>query len=529
MSRVAIIIGAGPAGLTAAYELLLRSDVKPIIIEKSDVIGGLSRTIEYKGNRIDIGPHRFFSKSDRVMDWWMTMMPVQAAPGESPEISYHNSTRSITPLSATEDVSGEQNVLITLQRQTRIYYLRKFFDYPISLKVQTFANLGLPRTIRIGLSYIKSALVPVKPEKNLEDFFTNRFGRELYLTFFKDYTEKVWGIQCNKISAAWGAQRVKGLSIMKVLLHAGKKLLGPVGDLRQKNTETSLVEKFMYPKHGTGSMWAEVARRIEAKGGEIILNAEVDKLATLGNNITAVDIIDTTTGTKRTLNGDFFFSTMPIKELVRKLDAPVPDDAREIAEGLVYRDFIEVGLLVKELKVSEKSAAGQKLIADNWLYIQESDVMIGRLQIYNNWGTYMVADPNTVWLGLEYFCNETDDIWTWPDDKLKQLGADELDKIGIIEKKNVLDAMIIRMPKTYPGYFGSYDRFDDMRKYIDTFENLFLVGRNGMHKYNNQDHSMLTAMVAVDNIIEGIKSKDNIWDVNTEMEYHEEKAESEKS
>jgi protoporphyrinogen oxidase len=528
MSRVAIIIGAGPAGLTAAYELLMRSDVLPIIIEKSDVIGGLSRTIEYKGNHIDIGPHRFFSKSDRVMDWWMTMMPVQANPGETPEISYQNAKRTITPLSATSDIDSEPNVLITLQRQTRIYYLRKFFDYPISLKLQTFTNLGLPRTIRIGLSYIKSALIPIKPEKNLEDFFTNRFGRELYLTFFKDYTEKVWGISCSKISAAWGAQRVKGLSIMKVLLHAAKKFLGPVTDIRQKGTETSLVEQFMYPKKGTGSMWAEVARRIKEKGGEIYLNQEVERLSTTGDNITAVDIVDSITGEKKTLQGDYFFSTMPIKELVRKLDAPVPADVREISEGLVYRDFIEVGMLVKELKVSDETASGRKLIADNWLYIQESDVMIGRLQIYNNWGGYMVADPNTVWLGLEYFCNETDDLWTWPDEKLKQLGADELDKIGIIEKKNVLDAMVIRMPKTYPGYFGSYDRFDDMRKYIDTFQNLFLVGRNGMHKYNNQDHSMLTAMVAVDNILADVKTKDNIWDVNTEMEYHEEKVDEKK-
>jgi len=524
MSRVAIIIGAGPAGLTAAYELLLRSDVVPIIIEKSDVIGGLSRTIEYKGNHIDIGPHRFFSKSDRVMDWWMTMMPVQAAPGETPEISYHNAKRQISPLNATTDVEGEENVLITLDRQTRIYYLRKFFDYPISLKVQTFANLGLPRTIRIGISYIKSALLPIKPERNLEDFFTNRFGRELYLTFFKDYTEKVWGISCSKISAAWGAQRVKGLSIMKVLLHAAKKFLGPVTDLRQKDTETSLVEQFLYPKKGTGSMWAEVARRIKEKGGQIYLNQEVERLGTEGDKVTSVDILDSVSGEKKTIEGDYFFSTMPIKELVRKLDAPVPSDVREISEGLVYRDFIEVGLLVKELKVKdENSQTAQKLIADNWLYIQESDVMIGRLQIYNNWGKFMVADPDTVWLGLEYFCNESDDLWTWSDEKLKQLGADELDKIGIIDKKNVLDAMVIRMPKTYPGYFGSYDRFDDMRKYIDTFHNLFLVGRNGMHKYNNQDHSMLTAMVAVDNIVDGVTSKENIWDVNTEMEYHEEK------
>jgi len=526
MSQVAIIVGAGPAGLTAAFELLERSDVKPLIIEKDSVIGGLSRTIEYKGNRIDIGPHRFFSKSDRVMDWWMQMMPLQGLPGQEVEISYHNKTRTI-PVSADGPSPDDvENVLITLQRQTRIYYLRKFFDYPISLKPVTFTNLGLARTIRIGLSYMKAMAMPIKPESNLEEFFTNRFGRELYLTFFKDYTEKVWGISCSKISAAWGAQRVKGLSIVKVVLHAAKKMLGSVTDLRQKNTETSLVEQFLYPKKGTGSMWQEVAERVLAKGGEIRTNSQVSRFITEGNRITGVEIVNSVSGEKEVLMGDYFFSTIPVKELVAKLDAPVPQEAKEIAEGLIYRDFIEVGMLVNELKVSEKTPTGKKLIADNWIYVQENDVMIGRLQIYNNWGSYMVADPTKVWLGLEYFCNETDDIWTWPDDKLKQLGADELDKIGIIEKSQVVDSMVIRMPKTYPGYFGSYDRFDDLRKYIDTFENLFLVGRNGMHKYNNQDHSMLTAMVAVDNIVGNIKTKDNIWDVNTEMEYHEEKKES---
>jgi protoporphyrinogen oxidase len=193
----------------------------------------------------------------------------------------------------------------------------------------------------------------------------------------------------------------------------------------------------------------------------------------------------------------------------------------------VYRDFIEVGMLLKKMAIKDKESGGRDLISDNWIYIQESDVMIGRLQIYNNWGPCMLADPDTVWLGLEYFCNETDDIWTWPDEKIKELGAMELDKIGIIKKEDVLDSMVIRMPKTYPGYFGTYDRFEEIQKYVDTLENLFLIGRNGMHKYNNQDHSMLTAMVAVDNIAAGIKTKENIWDVNTEMEYHEEKSSSE--
>lgn len=522
-AKKAVIIGAGPAGLTAGFELATRTDVQPVLLEKSDVIGGLARTVDYKGNRIDIGPHRFFSKSDRVMDWWFAMMPLQAVDGKPVEISYQNKSRTVTPTEAAISTSGNlypDNELMTLSRQTRIYYLRKFFDYPISLKLATFTNLGLVRTFKIGVSYLKAAAFPIKPEKNLEQFITNRFGRELYLTFFKDYTEKVWGISCSKISAAWGAQRIKGLSILKAVLHAAKQIMGPVTDIRQKQTETSLVEQFLYPKHGTGSMWAEAARRLTEGGGKIVLDTEVEKIRTSGNQITAVDVVNTRTGAKETIDADYFFSSMPIKELVAKLDAPVPAGIKEISDGLIYRDFIAVGMLVKKLKVQEP---GKKIIGDNWIYVQENDVLIGRLQIYNNWGPCMVADPDTIWLGLEYFCNDTDEIWGWPDEKLKQLGAEELDKIGIIDKADMLDATVIRMPKTYPGYFGTYDRFDELQKYISTFENLFLVGRNGMHKYNNQDHSMLTAMVSVDNIVNGIKTKENIWDVNTEQEYHEEK------
>lgn len=521
--KSAVIIGAGPAGITAAYELATRTAVKPVVLEKSEVLGGLARTMEYKGNRLDIGPHRFFSKSDRVMDWWLSMMPLQTLPGNSVEISYHNKTRSISPQEGASAPAADDNVLMTLSRQTRIYYLRKFFDYPISLKLATFTNLGLVRTIKIGFSYLKAAAFPIKPEQNLEQFITNRFGKELYHTFFKDYTEKVWGISCSKISAAWGAQRIKGLSITKAVWHALKKIAGPVTDIRQKQTETSLVEQFLYPREGTGSMWAEAARKAELGGGEFLTNREVMKIHTSENMVTSVEIKDTTTGAIETIKGDYFISSMPIKELVAKLDADVPSHIKAISDGLIYRDFIAVGLLVNKLKVKDEKG-GNNLIADNWIYVQENDVLIGRLQIYNNWGPKMVADPSKVWLGLEYFCNETDDLWSWPDEKLKALGGEELDKIGIIDKADVLDAMVVRMPKTYPGYFGTYDQFDELRKYIDTFENLFLVGRNGMHKYNNQDHSMLTAMVAVDNIADGIKTKDNIWDVNTEMEYHEEKS-----
>ena len=524
----AIIIGAGPAGLTAGYELLERTAVVPLLIEKSDYIGGLARTMVYKGNRIDIGPHRFFSKSDRVMDWWAMMMPIEASAEGEQEITYHQKKRVIkVDESNSRKDSDDGNEMILLKRRTRIYYLRKFFDYPISLKVQTFTNLGIVKTMRIGFSYLKAAAFPVKPETNLEQFITNRFGKELYLTFFKDYTEKVWGIDCDKISAAWGAQRIKGLSITKAVFHALKKIFAGIGDLRQKQTETSLVEQFLYPKMGTGSLWEKVAGKIKDGGGEIKQGFEVEKLTVEGNRVVRAEVRNIESGAIENLEGDYFFSTMPVQELIRKLDGPVPANVREVSEGLVYRDFIEVGMLLKKMAIKDKESGGRDLISDNWIYIQESDVMIGRLQIYNNWGPCMLADPDTVWLGLEYFCNETDDIWTWPDEKIKELGAMELDKIGIIKKEDVLDSMVIRMPKTYPGYFGTYDRFEEIQKYVDTLENLFLIGRNGMHKYNNQDHSMLTAMVAVDNIAAGIKTKENIWDVNTEMEYHEEKSSSE--
>jgi protoporphyrinogen oxidase len=519
----AVIIGAGPAGVTAAYELVTRSKVKPIILEKTDIIGGLARTLNYKGNRIDIGPHRFFSKSDRVMDWWMNLMPAAEGNGKEHTITYHNASRTVTSNQESADPEKNDLVLLTVQRRTRIYFMRKFFDYPISLKLETFTNLGPVKTIKIGFSYLKAMIAPIKPEQNLEQFITNRFGKELYLTFFKSYTEKVWGIPCEKISSAWGAQRIKGLSIWTALAHAAKKLLPKSGDIRQKGTETSLVEQFFYPKLGTGSMWEEASRRAIAQGAEIRFHQEVKRIVIEGKRVVAVDVVDKATNKESTITGNYFFSTMPIKELVRAFSIAVPPEIKAISEGLVYRDFIEVGALVNKLKIYDQTPNGKKLVSDNWIYIQEPDVLMGRLQIYNNWGSYMTADPNKVWLGAEYFCNEGDDVWKLSDKETIELCANELDKLAIADKADVVDAMVIRMPKTYPGYFGSYDHFDTLREYIDQFENLFLVGRNGMHKYNNQDHSMLTAMTAVDNIIDGIKTKDNIWAVNTEMEYHEEK------
>jgi protoporphyrinogen oxidase len=525
-AKTAIIIGAGPAGLTAAYELLTRTDVKPIVLEKSEYMGGIARTVNYKGNRLDIGPHRFFSKSDRVMDWWLEMIPLAASSdGGTQEITYQQKKRTVETNSEGPDPLKEDRVMLTLKRKTRIFYLRKLFDYPISLKVETLANLGMVRTMRIGCSYLKAAAMPIKPEENLEQFLINRFGKELYLTFFKDYTEKVWGIQCDKISAAWGAQRIKGLNIMKALYHAARKIVKPPTDLKQKTTETSLVEQFLFPKLGTGQMWDIVSAKVRDMGGEIITHTNVTRLNVDNKNVISVETENSQTREKRTYTGDYFFSTMPIKELVRDLSCEVPPEIKEISDGLVYRDFVQVGVLVNKMNITETAEDGKRRpITDNWIYIQESDVKVGRMQIWNNWGPSMVADPSKIWLGLEYFCNEGDAVWSLPDEKMIELAGNELEKLGIAERTEIIDALVIHMPKTYPGYFGTYDRFDELSSYIDQFENLFLVGRNGQHKYNNQDHSMLAAMVSVDNIVGGIKTKDNIWAVNTEMEYHEEKS-----
>jgi protoporphyrinogen oxidase len=524
MSKKAIIIGAGPAGLTAALELIRRSDIQPIILESSDYMGGIARTINYKGNRIDIGGHRFFSKSDRVMNWWLDIMPVEngAAAGT---IAYQGQRRALDLPAALAATDGD-TVMLVRNRKSRIYFLRQFFDYPLKLSADTLRKLGIPRTFKIGVSYAAALARPIRKERSLEDFLINRFGRELYGTFFQRYTEKVWGVPCDQISAEWGAQRIKGLDIVKVLKDSLRRLMPRknTSDISQKNVETSLIERFLYPKFGPGQLWETVAGHVTQGGGEIHQGWKVDKLECADDRIAAIHATHVSTGERKRFEGDYFFSTMPVKELIAAFDVAPPENVREVSEGLMYRDFITVGLLMKRLSISDRAADGTTSFPkDNWIYIQEPDVLVGRLQIFNNWSPFMVADPETVWIGLEYFCYETDDLWKKADTDLAALGAAELERIGILKAGDVLDSVVIRMPKTYPAYFGSYDRFNEIRTYTDRFENLFLIGRNGMHKYNNQDHSMLTAMISVDNIVAGKTGKDNIWDVNAEMEYHESK------
>ncbi len=565
-NKRAIIIGAGPAGLTAALEFLRKTDITPIVLEASAEIGGISRTIRYKGNRMDIGGHRFFSKSDRVMQWWMDLMPPdlgEAAPtGLSSDvaISYQGKQRAIkVPAHLEEEpplrglgplkheVASEEDpadpteesetivtapppvdpdlVMLVRPRKSRIYYLRKFFDYPIKLTGNTITNLGPVRMAKIGYSYIMSRVSPIKEEKSLEDFLINRFGRELYLTFFKSYTEKVWGTPCDQISAEWGAQRIKGLSLTTALKHFVKKAFtaapkeSATKDVAQKGTDTSLIERFLYPKFGPGQLWEHVADKIATTGGEIHMQQKVVSLEVIGNKVISVETIDAT-GQQHRFEGDYFLSTMPMRELVQALRMDIPANVREVSEGLQYRDFITVGILANKLDVTESD---KTLIKDTWIYIQEPDVLLGRLQIFNNWSPYMVSDPTKVWIGLEYFCYDTDPLWHMPDDELKTFAARELEKIGILHTAEVLDAHVVRVPKTYPAYFGTYNRFDVLRSFTDSFENLFLVGRNGMHKYNNQDHSMLTAMAVVDGLAAGHVNKSALWSINTEQEYHEEK------
>jgi len=521
--RIAIIIGAGPAGLTAAYELLEKTDIKPIVYEMSGDIGGISKTVNYKGNRIDIGGHRFFSKSDRVMRWWGKIMPMQGAPSRDDLILGRKI--KLSEDASAPDPETTDRVMLVRGRLSRIFFLRSFFDYPISLKWSTFRNLGIVRIVRIGLSYARAVVLPIKDEKSLEDFFINRFGRELYETFFKDYTEKVWGVPCSQIKPDWGAQRIKGLSITKTVLHAMRSIIRKDESIDQKKTETSLIEQFMYPKFGPGQMWETVAEIVRERGGEIHLHQRLVGLERSGDRLVAARLQNMHSGETVTVPGDYFFSSMPVKELVAAMTPQPPTDVTRVAGGLTYRDFLTVGLLMKRLQIENETdiPTVNDIVPDNWIYIQERDVKLGRLQIFNNWSPYMVKDPDTVWIGLEYFCYEGDELWTMADERLIEFATDELARIDIIDPADVLDATVIRMPKAYPAYFGTYDEFETVKQYVNGIDNLFLVGRNGMHRYNNSDHSMLSAMVAVENIVNGVSTKDNIWTVNTEKDYHEAK------
>jgi protoporphyrinogen oxidase len=512
--KIAVIAGAGPAGLTAALELLRRSDMTPIVIEADSQVGGISKTINYRGNRMDLGGHRFFSKSDWVMRWWQDVLPIAAGqiePLGALRVHYQGRSRDLTP-EALAPASSDA-VMLVRERLSRIFYRRRFFDYPLTLNPSTVRNLGLVEAFRIGLSYGRTQLRSRSPETTLEDFFVNRFGTRLYRTFFKGYTEKVWGVPCREISAEWGAQRIKGLSIAKAIANAVASPFRSPSDAAQKDTETSLIERFLYPKFGPGQMWEEVARRVTTLGGEIRLRQRVVALERKANRVVSVDVFDEVAGSVRRIPCDHFLSTIPVKDLIAMLE-PGDTQIARIAAALPYRSFMTAGLLLTSMR-------GRSVPSDNWIYIQEPDVRIGRLQIFNNWSPALLADPKNVWLGLEYFCDQGDDLWIMEDEQFLDFAIGELEKIDLIERKDVIDGTLVRVPNAYPAYFGAYNRFGELRDYLDRFANLYPIGRNGMHRYNNQDHSMLTARAAVDSIA-GQAPKQDIWSINTEESYHEE-------
>jgi protoporphyrinogen oxidase len=521
-AKIAVIAGAGPAGLSAALELLRRSDITPLVFESDSQVGGISKTVNYRGNRMDLGGHRFFSKSDWVMRWWQEILPVAEGQTDSDKalrINYQRKTHDLIP-EALGPASSDA-VMLVRQRLSRIFYRRRFFDYPLKLNASTLKNMGLLETLRIGLSYSQAQIIQRSPENSLEDFFVNRFGDRLYRTFFKDYTEKVWGVACQEISAEWGAQRIKGLSVTKAIAHAVASRFRSSADTSQKRTETSLIERFLYPKFGPGQMWEEVARQIAVRGGKIHLRHRIVGIERKGVEITAVMVNDEASGSVQKVPCEFLISTMPVRDLTAMLK-PSDDHVIRIADRLPYRDFMTAGLLLKKMNATDDRAGKNGMPPDNWIYIQEPDVKIGRLQVFNNWSPALVPNPDTIWLGLEYFCREGDDLWSMEDGQFIDFAAKELEKIGMIDRRDVLDGTVVRVAKAYPAYFGAYRDFDKVRAYLDIFSNLYPVGRNGMHRYNNQDHSMLAANSAVSSILNFGAGKKDIWRINAEDEYHEE-------
>lgn len=520
MAKKAIVAGAGPAGLTAAYELLNKTDIHTTVLEESQQIGGISQTVNYKGNRMDIGGHRFFSKNDEVMAWWNHIMPLQGKPALDDALLNKTGKK----YSQNGPNPAEENrVMLIRERVSRIFYLRKFFDYPISLKWQTFANMGIARTIKAGFGFLKASMHKL-PENSLENFYINRFGKPLYRMFFEDYTQKVWGIHPSQLGADWGSQRVKGLSITAILKDVLSKPFRKK-NLAQKKVETSLIEQFIYPKFGPGQLWETVAEEIKAKGGEVRMENKVCGVYVENNRVVAIEVEEN--GQIKRIDCDYFISSMPLRDLVAAIKGvEIPQDVRQVATDLPYRDFITVGVLVKKLKIENQTQIKTylKRIPDTWIYVQERDVKVGRLQIFNNWSPYMVADyENTMFIGMEYFCTEGDSLWNMEEKDFIRMAIDELEKIHMLDKEDVLDATRIKIKKAYPSYYGSYYSLDKVKIWLDKIENLYCIGRNGQHRYNNMDHSMLTAIEAVKNIATNKPGKENIWAVNTEEEYHETK------
>lgn len=513
--KKALIIGAGPAGLTAAYELLTKSkDIEVVVFEESDCFGGISKTVNYKGNRMDMGGHRFFSKIPEVNAWWDHMLPMQGHPTYD-DIILH---RPMPMAEGGPDPEKEDRVMLTRHRVSRILFDTKFYDYPISLKPETFKNFGLLTTLKVGFSYLGSMFHKL-PEDNLENFYINCFGRKLYSMFFEYYTENLWGRHPSEIDASWGAQRTKGLSIMGIL----KDFFGKLFKVKNRKVNTSLIEEFKYPKLGPGQLWDVTAAEVEKLGGTIIKNAKVTRVHKNANNV-LTSLTYEKDGQELTMEGDYFISSMPVKDLVGGMN-DVTADAARIAAGLPYRDYMTLGVLVPKINLVNKTniRTVNNIVPDCWVYVQDRNVKLGRFQIYNNWSPYMIKDlEHTVWIGLEYFVNEGDEYWNMTEEEFAKIGVSEMIKLGLIDSPDVvLDVHMEKVKKAYPAYFDTYDEIDRLVDYLSSIENLYCVGRNGQHRYNNIDHSMVTSFEAVKNILTGSKDKKNIWSVNTEQEYHE--------
>ena len=513
-----IIIGAGPAGITAGYELMKQSNEYEVtILEETSYIGGISRTEVYNGHRMDIGGHRFFSKSQEVNDWWEQIMPMQGAPAYDDD----KLNRDVPLSKGGPNPEKTDRVMLNRSRISHIYYNRKFFEYPVKMNKDTIKNMGFGTTMQAGFSYLGS-MIAKKPENSLENFYINQFGKKLYSMFFEGYSEKLWGRHPREIDPSWGAQRTKGLSITEIVKDATRKALHK----EAKDVNTSLIGAFKYPKLGPGQLWECAAADFEAMGGSIHYNCRVIRINTNGNQVESVTCaVDGITIEEK---ADIVISSMPIKDLIIGM-SNVPANVTEVARKLPYRDFVTVGLLVPKLRITNTTYMRTlgNVIPDTWIYVQDTGVKMGRIQIFNNWSPYLLENPEkTVWVGLEYFCNEGDRYWNMTDEEWIQFATKELVQMGILsESTKVLDAHKVAVKKAYPAYFDSYSRFDEVRTYLDGFENLYCVGRNGQHRYNNMDHSMITAFETVKNILSGEKDKSNIWNVNTEQEYHEEKVE----
>jgi protoporphyrinogen oxidase len=462
-----VIIGGGPSGLTAGFELA-DAEVPVKVLEKYSIVGGIARTESYKGFLFDMGGHRFFSKSETVNEFWDKMLADR---------------------------------FLIRPRQSRIYYQRRFFDYPMRA-ANAFRNLGLIESCLIMASCLRWKAFPHKQEKTFEQWVTNRFGKRLYKTFFESYTEKVWGISCSELSADWAAQRIKGLSLKTAVLTAlGKKDKGI----------KSLIDSFKYPEKGPGMMWEEVASRINSKGGEVHLNANVTGVNREGDKILSIESDGPTPQGSGVHSGTHFISSMPLSELVLKMDPPAPASVRFAAEQLTYRDFLTVCLIVNIPHV----------FSDNWIYIHDTNVKVGRIQNYKNWSPKMVPVEGQSSLGLEYFCNEGDSIWNMPDDELVELGKREMKSLGLLEVEDVIDGCVFRVEKSYPVYDSNYkEHLQVLREFVTGFENLQTIGRNGLHRYNNQDHAMLTGIIAAGNILND--EQIDGWVVNEDRQYHEE-------